>query len=91
MVSLEFLSCSAIAGMTVQFLCILHLRASFGGFKPQATREIQSQVYASLHSPEHFFTLSHTLHLHDSHLNTGLLIAKLQVNLEWNKANKTVD
>ena len=36
-------------------------------------------------------TLSHTLPLHDSHLNIGLLIAKLQSNLSQNKANKMVN
>ena len=56
-----------------------------------ATREIQPRVPASLHSLEHFFTLSYTLSLHDSHLNRGLLIAKLQANLARNKANKMVD
>ena len=56
-----------------------------------ATREIQPRVPASLHSLEHFFTLSYTLPLHDSHLNRGLLIAKLQANLARNKANKMVD
>ena len=35
--------------------------------------------------------LSHTPSLHDSHLNTVFLIAKIQVNLVWNKANKMVD
>ena len=59
--------------------------------KPRATREIQSRVPASLHNLEYFFTLSHTLPLYDSHLNTGLLIAKIQANLAWNKANKIVD
>ena len=59
--------------------------------KPRATREIQSRVPASLHNLEHFFTLSHTLPLHDSLLNTGLLIAKIQENLARNKANKMVD
>ena len=59
--------------------------------KPRATREIQLQVLASLHNFEHFFTLSHTLPLHDSHLNTKLLIAKIQTNLTRNKANKMVD
>ena len=59
--------------------------------KPRATREIQLRVPASLHSLEHFFTLSHILPLHDSHLNTELLIAKLQANLARNKANKMVD
>ena len=36
-------------------------------------------------------TLSHTLPLHDSHLNTWFLIAKIQANLARNKANKMVD
>ena len=38
------------------------------------------RVPASLHTLKQFFTLSHTLPLHDSHLNTGLLIAKIQTN-----------
>ena len=49
--------------------------------KPRATREIQPRVPISLHNLEQFFTLSYTLPLHDSHLNTGLLIAKIQANL----------
>ena len=55
------------------------------------TSELQSRVPASLHNLEYFFTLSHTLSLHGSHLNTGLLIAKIQANLVRNKANKMVD
>ena len=55
--------------------------------KPRASREIQLRVPASLHSLEHFFTLSHTLPLHDFHLNTGFLSAVLQTNLSRNKAN----
>ena len=55
------------------------------------SRESQTQVSASLHNLEHFFTLSHSLSLHDSHLNTKLLIAKIQANLALNKANKMVD
>ena len=35
--------------------------------------------------------LSHTLPLHNSHINTGFLIAKIQANLARNKANKMVD
>ena len=68
------------------FTCV-HLLAAC---KPRATREIQPRVPALLHSLEHFFTLFHTLPLHDSHLNTGLLITKLQANLARNKANKIV-
>ena len=66
----------------------VHLLAAY---KPRATCEIQPRVPVSLHSFEYFFTLSHTLPLHDSHLNIGLLIAKLQANLARNKANKMVD
>ena len=82
-----FLSCSATVGMTVQLLCMLHSCASSGGLQAAS----HPQVPASLHSLEHFFTLFHTLPLHDSHLNIGLLIAKSQVNLAQNKANKMVD
>ena len=44
-----------------------------------------------LHTLKHFFTLSHSLPLQESHLNTGLLIAKIRANLARNKANKMVD
>ena len=55
--------------------------------KPRASREIKPRDFASLYSLEHFFTLSHVLPLHDSHLNTGFLSAVLQANLSRNKAN----
>ena len=35
-----------------------------------------------------YFSFSHTLPLHNSHLNIGYLIAKLLANLAWTKANK---
>ena len=38
-----------------------------------------------------FNTLSHSLPLQQTHLNTGLLNAEIQANLAWNKANKMVD
>ena len=40
---------------------------------------------------ELIFTLSHSLPLQESHLNTGLLITEIQANLSRNKANKIVD
>ena len=89
--NLGLLSYSATADMTLQLLACLARVQLLAACKPRATREIQSQVLASLHNLEHFFTLSHTLPLHDSHLNTGLLIAKIQANLTQNKANKMVD
>ena len=53
----------------------------------RGTREIQSRVSASMHSLEHFFTLSHTLPLHDSHLNTWFLSVELQAN--WHEIKPT--
>ena len=70
--------------------CFTHVHL-LAACKSGATREIQPWVPTSLHSFEHFFTLFHTLPLHDSYLNIGLLIAKLQANLVRNKANKMVD
>ena len=89
--NLGLLSCSATACVTLQLLACLARVQLLAACKPRATREIQLRVPASLHNLEHFFTLSHTLPLHDSHLNTGLLIAKIQANLARNKANKMVD
>ena len=89
--NLGLLSCSATAGMTLQlpacFTCVPALAAC----QSRVNHESQPWVFASLHNLEHFFTLSHLLPLHYSHLNTGLLIAKIQANLAWNKANNMVD
>ena len=74
--SLRLLSCSATTGMTLQLPCMLHTCANFGSLPVTSHSRVQSRVSASLHNLEHFFTLSHSLPLHDSHLNTGLLIAK---------------
>ena len=70
---------------------MLGMCATFGGL--QAANHPRDPIASPyfLHNLEHFFTLSHTLPLHDSHLNTGLLIAKIQANLTWNKANKMVE
>ena len=89
--NLGLLSCSATTGVTLQLLACLARVQLLAACKPQATREIQSRVSASLHNLEHVFTHSHTLPLHDSHLYTGLLIAKIQANLVRNKTNKMVD
>ena len=87
MASLDFLSCSALGDMTVQLPCMLCACATFGGLQLRVIREIQPRVPASLHSLEHFFTVSHTLPLHDSHLNTGFLSDVLQANMSRNKGN----
>ena len=89
--SLGLLSCSATAGMTLQLPRMLHMCANFGGLPVASHSQVQPRVSAFLHNLEHFFTLSHSLPLYDSHLNTWLLIAKIQANLARNKANKIVD
>ena len=89
--NLGLLSCNATVGMTLQLLACLARVHYSGGLQPQTTREIQPRVPVSLHNLEQFFTLSHTLSLHDFYLNTGLLITKIQANLAHNKVNKMVD
>ena len=89
--NLGLLSYSAIAGMTLQLPRILHMCANFGNLPVASHLRVQSRVSTSLHNLEHFLTLSHSLPLHDSHLNIGLLIVKIQANLARNKANKKVD
>ena len=91
MAGLYFLSCSALVGMMLQLLACSARVQLLAACKPRATHEIQSRILATLHNLEHFFTLSHALPLHDSHINTGLIIVKIQANLAWNKANKMVD
>ena len=89
--SLGLLSFSATVGMTLQLPRMLYTCAKFGDLPVASHPRVQPRVSASLHNLEHFFTLFHSLPLYDSHLNTGLLIAKIQANLARNKANKMVD
>ena len=89
--SLGLLSCSTTAGMTLQLPCMLYTCANFGSLPVASHLRVQPRVSASLHNVEYFLTLSHSLPLHDSHLNTGLLIAKIQANLAQNKTNTMVD
>ena len=48
----------------------------------------QSRVPTSLHILEYFFTVSHTLSLHNSHLNIGFLSAEIQANWHGIKSTK---
>ena len=89
--NLGLLSCSATVGMTLQLPRMLHTCANFGSLPVASHPRVQPRVSASLHNLEHFFIFSHSLSLHNSHLNTRLLIAKIQANLARNKANKMVD
>ena len=78
------MSCSAPAVMTLQFsacfTCVAFLASHH-------LRDPVARILLIAHTLE-FFTLSHIQPLHDSHLNTGYLIAELQANLVRNKANK---
>ena len=89
--SLGLLSCSPTASVTLQLPCMLHTCTNFGGLPVVSHPRVQPRVSASLHNLEHFFTLFYSLLLHDSHLNTELLIAKIHANLARNKTNKIVD
>ena len=91
MASCPILSCSAPAGMTLQLLACLACEQLLTACSCKSPARSSRESLFFLHSLEHFFTLSHSLPLQESHLNIGLLIAKIQVNLVRNKANKMVD
>ena len=79
---LYFLSCSAPTVVTLQ-LPAYFTRVAF-------QRVASSESFArnlQMHTFLNFFILSHTQLLHNSHLNTGYLIVKLQKNLAWSKTN----
>ena len=86
MASCPILSCSAPVSMTVHLLAclarVLRLAA--------CSRESPASLCFLAHSWANF-TLSHSLPLHQTHLNTGLLNAEIQANLPRNKANKMLD
>ena len=91
MASCPILSYSAPAGMTLQLLaCLAHVQLLAACSHESPARSSHESLFF-LHTLEHFFTLSHSLSLQESHLNTGLLIAEIQANLARNKANKMVD
>ena len=77
---LEVLSYSAPASMTLQLPCMLHTCTSFGDLP--AVSQLWDPIVRPcwVHILELFFTLSHILPLHESHLNTGFLNAELQEN-----------
>ena len=78
-----FLSYSAPVIVTLQFLaCFTHVPPW-----RLASHKIRSQDSFDLYTSWVFFTFFHSQPLHDSHLNIGYLIAKIQANLIWNKAN----
>ena len=89
--SCPILSCNALAGMTLQLLaCLARVQLLVACSRESPARSSCESLFF-LHTLKHFFTLSHSLSLQESHLNTGLLIVEIQANLARNKANKMVD
>ena len=91
MASCPILSCSNPTGVTLQFLACLACEQLLAACSRESPARSNHESLFFLHTLEHFFTLSHSLPLQESHLNTGLLITEIQANLAWNKANKMVD
>ena len=89
--SCPILSCSAPASVMLQLLACLAREQLLAACSCQSPTRSSRKSQFFLHTFEHFFTLSHSLTLQESHLNTGLLIAEIQVNLARNKAKKMVD
>ena len=79
---LYFLSCSAPTVVTLQLLaCFTRVAFQRVASCESFARNLQMHTFLN------FFILSHTQLLHNSHLNTGYLIVKLQKNLAWSKTN----
>ena len=77
--------------MTLQLLACLAREQLLAACSRESPARSSRESLFFLHTLEHFFTLSHSLPLQESHLNTGLLIAEIQGNLARNKANKMAD
>ena len=91
MASCPILSCIAPASMMLQLLaCLVRVQLLAACSRESPLISSRESLFF-LHTREHFFTLSHSLPLQESYLNTGLLIIEIQANLAWNKANKMVD
>ena len=91
MANCSILSCSTLVGVTLQLLACLAREQFLAACSRESPARSSRESLFFLHTLDHFFTLSHSLPLQESHLNTGLLIAEIQANLARNKANKIVD
>ena len=91
MTSYPILFCSTPASMMLQLLaCLARVQLLTACSRESPVRSSVKSLFF-LHTLEYFFTLSYSLPLQESHLNAGLLIAKIQANLASNKAKKMVD
>ena len=89
--NLELLSCSEQLARHFSFWHAWHVCFNLAACsrEPPAKSSRESLLLCT-----HLSNSSHSLTplpLHDSHLNTGFLIAKIQANLTRNKSNKMVD
>ena len=91
MASCPILSYSAPAGTTLQLLACLAREQLLAACSRESPARSSREFLFFLHTLGHFFTLSHSLPLQESHLNIWLLIAEIQANLARNKTNKMVD
>ena len=91
MTSCPILSCSAPAGVTLQLLASLAHEQLLVACSCESPARSSRESLFFLHTLEHFFTLSYSLPLQESHLNIGLLIVEIQANLARNKVNKMID
>ena len=91
MASCPILSCSAPAGVTLKLLACLACEQLLAACNCESPARSSRESLFFLHTLKHFFTLSHSLSLQESYLNTGLLIVEIQANLARNKVNKMVD
>ena len=77
--------------MTLQLLaCLARVQFLAASSRESPMRSSRESLFF-LHTLKHFFTLSHSLSLQESHLNRRLLITEIQANLARNKDNKMVD
>ena len=94
---LKVLSCSALVGVILQLPYMVHTCASFGDLPVVSQPQDPVARNYWVHTFELFFILSHTLPLHEFHLNIRFLNAELQANwygikpTKWlNKFNLTI-
>ena len=81
MASCPILSCSALAIMTLQLLACLTRVQLLAAYSRESPTRSSREFQFFLQTLENFFTLSCSLPLQESHINTGLLIAEIQANL----------
>ena len=73
--------------MTLQLMACLARMQLLAACSRESPVRFSHESLFFLHTLEHFFTLSHSLSLQESHLNTRLLIVEIQAN--WHEIKPT--